>query len=100
MKSHLGVPASAIGYLGYIIDAQDDLSSYKTTGWYWVRQCQWTELGNYSVNGGILIVVGAFGYKAQLFIGAYGGTNVTQAVLGVRITGAWDNIFSSWRSFQ
>ena len=97
--SLLGVPTSAIEYLGDIHDAEDDLSSYKTTGWYWVRQCKWTDLGN-SVNGGILIVVGGQGYKAQLFIGAYSYNNVTQAALGVRITGAWNNIYSSWRSFQ
>ena len=46
MQLNLGVPSIPIQFKGDILDDQDDLSSYKTTGWYWIRQCKWVALGS------------------------------------------------------
>lgn len=89
--------ASVLGeyynHTGMVQDASDDLSTIKTPGVYWIRLFDSTGCPN--INGGMLFVMGWQGYKSQLLIGNFNGTERNPCAY-FRTTGAWDDTYGSW----
>ena len=86
------MPIIPLGFTSDVMDSNDDLSSYRNMGIYWIRQA------NCPVKGGTLLVLSAGrGYSTQLLIGEE--TADTGGIVDgyIRTTSAWDQTYGEWK---